>query len=118
MHVRVPGGRAMTTALNVDEIKTLPPLDTLPPKHQKLVKKVARRLVLLENAQERGSCLHNFMGLVRDTYMSDPGLLPECNLCDPPALQAEANTRAMFLASLAMREAGALNERLAKAGAA
>ena len=104
--------------LNVDQMNALPPLDSQPPKVQKLIIKVARRLVLIEDAHERGGYVREFMGLVRDQYMADPTLLPECNPCDPPALLAEANTRAWFLASLAMREAGDLNERLARAGAA
>ena len=104
--------------LNVDQMKTLPELASLPVKVQKLIKKMARRLVLLEDAHERGKCLADFMGMVRDTYMGDPTLLPECNPCDPPALRAEVNTRAWLLASLAMREAGEIDERMAKAGAA
>ena len=32
--------------INVDQMNTLPPLDTLPPKVRKLIRKVARRLVL------------------------------------------------------------------------
>lgn len=104
--------------LNVDDMKTLPPLDTLPPKYQKLVKKVAQQLVLREDALDRGKYIQAFRGMVIDGYMNDPGLMPECNPCDPPALQAEANVRAWYLASLAMREAGVLNQQLVKAGAA
>ena len=40
----------MTMMLNVDEMKTLPELASLPPKLRALIKKVARRLVLLEDA--------------------------------------------------------------------
>ena len=101
--------------LNVDELKTLPPLAGLPPKVQKLIRKVARRLVLLEDAQERGACLADFMAKVRDRYMND---LPQANPCNPPAQRAGGNTRAWFLASLAMREAGTINERMVKAGTA
>ena len=108
----------MTMALNVDQMKTLPPLDSLPPKVRKLIRKVARRLVLLEDAQERGKCLADFMGMVRDLYMGNPALLPEANPCDPTALRAEVNTRTWLLASLAMREAGEIDERMVKAGAA
>ena len=67
----------MTMMLNVDEMKTLPELASLPPKLRALIKKVARRLVLLEDAHERGKELYDFMGLVRDTYMADPTLLPK-----------------------------------------
>ena len=99
--------------LNVDEMDTLPELASLPPKVQKLIKKVARRLVLLEDAEARGACLANLMAKVRDR-----SLLPQANPCDPSAQRAEVNTRAWFMASLALREAGEIDIKLTKAGAA
>jgi hypothetical protein len=98
--------------------ETLPPLASLPLKHQSLIKKVARRLVLLDDANERGAHLFHFLGLVRDQYLTDPDLLPQHNYCDPSSLRNEANLRAWYLASMAMREAGDLNEKLARAGEA
>ena len=108
----------MNMHITIDDMKTLPPLANQPPKIQKLILKVARRLVLMEDPKERGHYLLEFMGLVRDQYITDPTLLPQYRQWDAPALLAEANLRAWFLAALAMREAGDLNERMAKAGAA
>lgn len=108
----------MTMALNVDEMKTLPELASLPASIQKLIRRTARQVVLANDEVSRGSLLEAFRQKVRDFYILNPTSLHGISLCNAPALRREAVTRSYALMMLVLREAGEIDERMLKAGAA